>query len=467
MKNIKISLMALSLALVLFSCNIGKKKASDDCCSEKKSTTISETIVPEWSHDASIYEVNIRQFTPEGTFNAFAGHLPRLQELGVEILWLMPVHPIGVKGRKGTLGSYYSVKDYKAVSSEFGTMEEFKSLVSQAHLLGMKVILDWVANHTAWDHEWITKNPEWYSTDSLGKIIAPVADWSDVADLNYENREMRAAMIDAMKFWVAEADIDGFRCDVAGWVPDDFWAEATQTLNPIKPLFMLAEDEGNLNLLVKSFNMNYSWTFHHIMNRIAKGEAGVPQVKSYFERADTTYPAGSYAMQFTSSHDENSWNGSEYERLGLAVKTMAALSFTVPGMPMIYSGQEAALEKRLEFFEKDPINWDNLEMQEFYKKLIELKKNNKALWNGTAGGGIHFLSTSTENELLVFSRRKEGNEVIVLANLSPEPIENEVVCCKYSGPFLDWISGDSIDLDQTKKVELKGWEYKILVSGTE
>jgi len=466
MKNIQIVLMALAMTIVLVSCNTGKKKASDDCCSAKKSMIVSETVVPEWSHDASIYEVNIRQFTQEGTFGAFAGHLPRLKEMGVEILWLMPVHPIGVKGRKGTLGSYYSIKDYKAVNPEFGTMEEFKSLVSQAHLMGMKVILDWVANHTAWDHEWITKNPEWYSTDSIGTIIPPVADWSDVADLNYNNQEMRAAMIDAMKFWVEEADIDGFRCDVAGWVPDDFWVEATQTLNQVKPLFMLAEDEGNLNLLVKSFNMNYSWTFHHIMNRIAKAEAGLAEVKSYFERADTTYPLGSYAMQFTSSHDENSWNGSEYERLGPAVKTMAALSFAVPGMPMIYSGQEAGLEKRLEFFEKDPINWDNLEMQEFYKKLIELKKTNKALWNGTAGGGIHFLSTSVENELLVFSRQKEGNQVIFLANLSPETIENEVVCCKYSGRFLNWMKGDSINLDETKKVVLQGWEYKILVSGT-
>jgi glycosidase len=247
------------------------------------SENTSEAFLPEWSHDAVIYEVNVRQYTPEGTFDAFSKHLPRLQELGVKVLWFMPIHPISVKNRKGSLGSYYAVQDYKKVNPEFGTFDDFKKLVEQAHDMGFKVILDWVANHTGWDGTWISNHPEWYNRDSLGQIIPPVADWSDVADLNYNMSEMRAAMIDALKFWVAEANIDGYRCDVAGMVPVDFWEEARAELDKIKPVFMLAEDESESELLVNAFNANYGWELHHIMNMGAKGEAGVPEVKAYFE----------------------------------------------------------------------------------------------------------------------------------------------------------------------------------------
>jgi glycosidase len=464
MKKLTPIILSIIFLIGIIACNSGKKTKVDNCCSSKNSGIVSETVIPDWSYDATIYEVNIRQFTPEGTFEAFLKHLPRLSEMGVEILWIMPIHPIGVKGRKGTLGSYYAVKDYKAVNPEFGTLDDFKTLVEQAHQLGMKVIIDWVANHTSWDSNWIVEHPEWFTHDESNKIVAPVEDWSDVADLNYDVREMRDAMIDALTYWVNEANIDGYRCDVAGMVPVDFWEEAALKLNEIKPMFMLAEDEGNIELLKKAFILNYSWSFHHTMNKIAKGEAGTSELVGHFAKADTVYPIGSYAMQFTSSHDENSWNGSEYERLGEAVQVMAALAFTVPGMPMIYSGQEAALTKRLEFFEKDVIDWSNLEMQSFYSKLIKLKKENKALWNGTQGGGIHFLKTVSDNGLVVFSREKENNKIIVLANVSTVKVDNEVACCQYSGVFVDYSNGETINLDEEKKISLEPWSFKILIS---
>jgi glycosidase len=460
MKNI----VFLFVAILLFGCNSPKNKSQHQCSNRNMSDITSEAHFPEWSADASIYEVNVRQYTPEGTFAAFAEHLPRLQELGVKILWFMPIHPISEKNRKGTLGSYYAVQDYKKVNPEFGTFEDFKALVEKAHSMGFKVILDWVANHTGWDGPWIENNPEWFTKDSLGQIVSPVEDWSDVADLNYDVPEMRTAMIDALKFWVSEANIDGYRCDVAGMVPTNFWEDARAALDSIKPVFMLAEDESESELLVKAFNANYGWSFHHIMNQVAKGEAGVPEIEAYFEKADTTYAVGSFAMHFTSNHDENSWNGTEYERMGDAVKTMAVLSFTVPGMPLIYTGQEAGLNKRLAFFDKDQVDWSNLEMQAFYQKLVQLKKDNTALWNGSAGGYLHFLRIAEKNGVVAFTRQKDDNKIIVVMNLSAEPKENEVLCCSYSGEVVDYFSGEIINCDEKKKLALNPWGYKVLIA---
>jgi glycosidase len=259
-------------AIALYSCTGSVKQ---DTGTQQESTALENSeqgvFHPEWSKNATIYEVNVRQYTKEGTFKAFAEHLTRLRQMGVDILWFMPIHPISEKNRKGTLGSYYAVQDYKAVNPEFGTLEDFKSVVDQAHDMGFKVLIDWVANHTGWDNQWIKDHPEWYKKDSTGNMIAPF-DWTDVAQLDYGNQEMREAMIDALSYWVSEADIDGYRCDVAGMVPVDFWANAREQLNEIKPVFMLAEDESEIALLEEAFNMNYGWEFHHIMNGIAKGK---------------------------------------------------------------------------------------------------------------------------------------------------------------------------------------------------
>ena len=417
---------------------------------------------PAWSDDAVMYEVNVRQYTPEGTFNAFSEHLPRLKELGVEILWFMPIHPIGEKNRKGTLGSYYSIQDYKAINPEFGTFDDFRNLVNEAHDMGFKVLIDCVANHTAWDNVWIEDNKDWYTQDSLGNVVPPVADWSDVADLNYDSQEMRAAMIDAMDYWVAEADIDGYRCDYAGGVPTDFWEEARASLEEIKPVFMLAEDQDHLDLLNYAFDCNYGWTFHHYMNEIYSGEKSVNDIKSYFTQIDTTYPAGTYPLQFTTNHDENSWNGTAYERLGDAVKTFAVLSFTVPGMPLIYSGQEAGLNKRLEFFEKDQIDWDrDPSMTELYQKLIDLKQDNPALWNGEAGGTIEFFETSAPETLLAFQREKDDNMILVIMNLSGEKISGSADVS--DGNYMEYFTGEEMPLGDNMLVDIEPWNFLVLV----
>jgi len=448
----------LMLLLVLFfgACNKSPQKSA-----KTDQPQAEEPLA--WSNDAVMYEVNVRQYTPEGTFEAFAEHLPRLKELGVEILWFMPIHPIGEKNRKGSLGSYYSIQDYKAINPEFGTLEDFKELVDKAHSMGFKVLLDFVANHTAWDHNWIETHPEWYTQDSLGNIVPPVADWSDVADLNFDNPDLRAELMDALKYWLQEADIDGYRCDYAGGVPADFWETARTELDKIKPVFMLAEDQDNVDLLKNAFDCNYSWTMHHYMNEIYSEEKTVSDVKSYFEQVDTTYIEGTYPLQFTSNHDENSWSGTVYERLGDAVKTFAVLSFTVPGMPLVYSGQEVGLDKRLEFFEKDEINWENgAEMTAFYAALIDLKQENQALWNGSFGGWIDFPETSVPEKLLAFKREKGDNTVWVVMNLSDETLDGTVA---FGEEIIvsNYFSGKEVELKENAFFHLNPWEYLVLV----
>ncbi|MCD4697158.1 MAG: alpha-amylase, partial [Bacteroidales bacterium] len=344
--------LVVAILFIAGSCKQQAKKTEH--VSGKETSNIASA--PEWSKNANIYEVNIRQYTPEGTFKAFESHLPRLKNMGVNILWFMPIHPIGEKNRKGSLGSYYAVKDYKAVNPEFGTLKDFKSLVKTAHDMGFKVILDWVANHTSWDNQWIYDHPEWYSKDSLGQMIAPF-DWTDVADLNYDSKPLWDAMIDALKFWVTEADIDGYRCDVAGMVPTEFWERARKELDEIKPVFMLAEAE-QADHHKSAFDMSYAWELHHIFNEIAKGKKTGDDLENYFVKNDSVYPSSAFRMTFITNHDENSWNGTVMERMGKTGLTFAMLSYTLPGMPLIYSGQEVGLNKRLEFFEKDKINWD-------------------------------------------------------------------------------------------------------------
>jgi glycosidase len=455
MKKLKFLALFLAAIFLLSACQDGRQK--DQQSSEAQ--YISNAPVPEWSKDAVIYEVNIRQYTEEGTFNAFSSHLPRLKELGVDILWLMPVHPIGEKNRKGTLGSYYSIKDYKAINPEFGTFEDFKSLVDKVHEMDMHLVLDWVANHTAWDHPWISEHPEWYTTNDEGEIMAPEPDWSDVADLNYDNQELREAMTEALKFWVREADIDGYRCDVAGKVPVDFWETAREELEKIKPVWMLAEDEAETELLEYAFNANYGWEFHHIMNALAKGEKNALDVAQYFQKTDTLYPHGAYPMQFTSNHDENSWNGTVFDRLDDAVKTMAALTFTVEGMPLIYSGQEAGLSKSLAFFEKDRIEWKESEMTPFYQTLTALKANNPALWNGTASGEMKILKTNSPETLFAFSREKENNQIVAVFNFS-DSSESVFMVEGPEGTFTELFSGKEVTLP-AKGVLLQPWDFRI------
>lgn len=453
-KLTNLCILALAL-LTICSCQPGAKK-------ETPSGPEGQAHFPEWSKNAIMYEVNVRQYTPEGTFKAFETHLPRLKEMGVDILWLMPIHPISEKNRKGSLGSYYSVKDYKAVNPEFGTMDDFKALVGKAHEMGFKVMIDWVGNHTGWDNQWITDHKDWYTQDSLGNVIPPVADWSDVADLNYDNQQMRNAMLDALKFWVREADVDGYRCDFAGGVPVDFWEKARISLDSIKPVLMLGENQDQMDLLNKAFNLNYGWAFHHLMNGVAQGKKTALQMDSLLVREDSIYPENTYALQFTSNHDENSWQGTEYERMGEAAKTMAILSFTVPGMPLIYTGQEAGLNKRLAFFEKDSVDWMNLEMQQFYQRLIQLKKAQPALWNGAAGGQLTVVPNNAPKQVLAFIREKDNSQVLAVFNLSAQPVDVTLEMAK-KGSYQEYFSGKNIKLKKQATIALDKWGAKLFI----
>jgi glycosidase len=408
--------------------------------------------------NAVIYEANIRQYSPEGTFNAFAKDIPQLKKLGVKILWIMPIHPIGIEKRKEGLGSYYSVKDYKGVNPEFGNLEDFKALVKKAHENGMYVILDWVANHTAWDHAWVKEHPDYYATDKEGKMISPF-DWTDVVKLNYSNPETRKAMISDMSYWLKTANIDGFRCDVAMEVPVDFWDNAFAQLGTIKPIFKLMEAEQP-DLMKNAFDMSYGWDFHHIMNDVAQGKKSVKDIDTYVVEHPKKYAKDDFSMLFTSNHDENSWNGSEYERMGAAVEPFAALIYMLPGMPLIYNGQEYDFGKRLKFFTKDEITKTNGKMFAFYEKLGALKNTNPALTGGKEPATYTRLATSDDTKVLAFERAKSGKKVFYIANLSKETI---AVTLPLEGSYTDYMTGKKISYKKGVKINFSPWEYHILV----
>jgi glycosidase len=376
-----------------------------------------ESVHPDWTYDAVIYEMNIRQYTPEGTFAAAQAELPRLKELGVDVLWLMPIYPIGVKERKGTLGSYYAISDYCAVNPEFGNMDDFGNFLKAAHKDGFKVILDWVANHTSPDAKWIDECPaDWYERDSLGNTVVEY-DWTDIAALNYDNKDVWKAQDKAMRFWL-DKGVDGFRCDMACEVPVEFWRETIAGLRADYPgIYMLAEGEDP-GLHEDAFDASYAWVLHHLLNDIAQGKKGAEELAEYVAMDAEKNPSEAFRLMFTSNHDENSWAGTEFERMGNAAKAMAVLTFTLPnGQPLIYTGQEMGWNKRFEFFEKDPIPaWENNGYTDFYKWLVKLRHDNPALAAGEKGGAFEVIST--ENDMFVFSRTLPGNKVTVSVRLA-------------------------------------------------
>lgn len=379
-----------------------------------------------WSRNATLYEVNLRQYSREGTFNAFAKDLPRLKKMGVDIIWLMPIHPIGKEKRKGTLGSYYAVADYKGVNPEFGTLADLKRLVKQSHALGMKVILDWVPNHTAWDNPWVKQHPDFFKKNAAGQIYpvtygegATQEIWEDVVGLDYSNQALWPAMTDAMAYWLREADIDGFRADVASGVPQAYWQQAVAELNRIKPVFMLAEGDW-VEMHDRAFDATYSWDLADAMRKIAKGEGDAQLLRDWVVKPPRVFPVDAYRMRFTNNHDFNSWVGTDRELYGPAYQAMAVLTFTLPGMPLVYNGQESGIDKRLEFFEKDPIGWKKYELAPFYAGLAKLKHTNPALWNGQYGGDLAVRDAGNA-KVFAFTRTRGANVVEVAVNLSDAP----------------------------------------------
>ena len=396
------------------------------------SNTTAQIVHPNWAQNAVVYEINVRQYSESGKLSGVSDRLQFLKDLGVDVLWFMPLHPIGEENRKGTLGSYYSVKDYKAFNPEFGTELEFQLFVKKAHELGFKVIIDWVANHTAWDHAWIKQHPDWYERDAAGKIQTPF-DWTDVAKLNYASKPMRAAMTDAMKHWVSKYDIDGFRCDVAFLVPVDFWNENRKALEKIKPMYMLAEMEANNDInktpaayYASAFNASYAWTFMGASADLVAGKKSMNEFKSIMQKNYAELPASMHKMFFLTNHDENTWNATIQERYGENWKAIAALVYTLPqSLPLMYTGEEAGLERRLKFFEKDPVKvteWSDTSRYAFYRNLIQLHHTHPALKNNQAGSKFEEYNLIEENTGKVYAYKRSfgASEVIVIINLAEE-----------------------------------------------
>jgi len=446
-------LFILSL-VVLVSCQTKPKINSTTPKKTEKIAPISDKVL----ETATIYEVNIRQYSQQGTFNAFTKDIPKLKKLGVDILWIMPIYPISVKDRKGTLGSYYAIQNYTKVNPNFGTLADVKNLVNTAHKNGLYVIFDWVANHTGRDNVWLKEHPDFYVRDKKGNPVAPF-DWTDVAKLDYNNPAMRKAMIQAMEYWLKTVNIDGFRCDVAGEVPTAFWENAVAQLKKIKPIFMLAEAEKP-ELLHKAFDMQYGWQAYHIFNEIAQGKATVKAWDNYITKMDTVLQKGDIDMLFTSNHDENSWNGTVRERLGNAAQVMAALTFAAKGMPLIYDGQEYGLNHRLKFFEKDSIPHTMGPWFEFYTKLDGLKAKYKALNGGKKAADYTRLKTSNDTAILAFKRAKEGESIIFIANLTNKEQSFKL---NLSGDFKDALNKNAIVIGKDKAIDYKAWEFHFLV----
>ena len=376
---------------------------------------------PGWTYDTVVYEVNIRQFSPEGTFKGVEAQLPRLKELGVDILWLMPMYEIGEVERKGSLGSYYAISDYKKVNPEFGTMQDFEDLLAAAHEAGFKLILDWVANQTAPDHVWMSGKPaDFYERDSLGNAIWEY-DWTDTRSLNYENTAVWDAQDECMRFWL-EKGVDGFRCDAAAEMPVNFWKGILPGIRRDYPdIYLLAEAETPE--LAGLFDATYAWKLHHLMNDVAQGTKTAQAIRDYIAEDDAWIGTDGFRLMFTSNHDENSWAGSEFERMGDAAKVMEVLCFTLPkGQPLVYTGQEVGITRRLEFFEKDPItDWSPNQYTDFIKTLVALRHDHPCLDAGEKGAPAELIPDVPE-DVLAFRRSRRGDILEVYANLSAKTV---------------------------------------------
>ncbi len=371
----------------------------------------------DWVKEAVIYEIYLRSFSEDSKITTLESRLPELKALGVTCLWLMPINPVGAENRKGSLGSPYAVKDYLGVNLEFGTKDTFKKFVQEAHLQGFKVIIDWVANHTAWDNALVKAHPEWFMKDKDGKIVPPNEHWTDVAGLNYKSDELREYMKDALVHWVKEYDIDGFRCDVADMLPVDFWEYARKELDKTKRgLLMLAEGDRPENHLA-SFDLTYAWNVNDALVEIAEGKADVTRLREKLKNEYFTYPRGSLRLRFSENHDKPR----AAQILGPGHLAAAALIFTLEGVPLLYNGQEIGEVHQPSLFEKETIGWgknrkEQSNMRKFYSKLVTLRRKNAALMHGQRFP----VNSSDDKRMFAFARSYRGDAALVAINLSPK-----------------------------------------------
>ena len=429
------------------------------------SAASASSTAPSWAAKSVIYEVNVRDYSATGKFKAVTSDIPRLKKLGIDILWLMPINPIGELNRKGSMGSPYSVADYKGINTDLGNAADLHSLIDTAHAAGMHVVLDWVANHSSWDNPWLAAHKDWYTQDAQGNVVSPNPDWSDVADLNYNNQDMRAAMLDAMKYWVTTFNIDGYRCDAAWGVDTAFWNSAATALREIKPVWMVAETQDQADLLSNAFQADYGWHFKDMLYGFGAGTGQKTDFSMTMNSQAMAYPTGTYPMLFITNHDENSWTGSLSMQYGKGAKTLSVLTFTVPGMPLIYDGQEVDSDKQLAFFEKDLIDWNQGSTRSktavaFYTKLISLHHKNASLWAGNAGGTMtRYKNDATR--IVSFSRQKGANKVYIVLNISPLAAKANVQWGKDTKSYYRYSDGKLVKLPATQLVSLKPWGFEI------
>ena len=416
--------------------------------------------LPDWVKNEVIYEINVRQYSTAGTFAAVEADLARIHDLGVRVLWFMPIHPIGKQNRKGELGSYYAVQDYTGINPEFGDLADWKHLVSTAQAMGFRIVMDWVANHTAWDHPWTQTHPEYYARNGDGSFVPPFGfDWTDVIQINFNNRGVWQAQIDAMKFWINETGVDGFRCDYATGVPTAFWNEVGAQLRAVKPdVFLLAEAEVPQHQL-HAFNAAYSFGMMHVINDIAKGEKSAAAIDVELAKTATLFPAGSTLINYTTNHDENSWQGTVFERLGGGVQAFGVLTYLLDGIPLIYNGQEAGLDKRLEFFTRDPIEWRKHGLAVFYQTLNQLRRDNRALHTGSRFVRI---PTTANDAIFAVLREAQGRGVLAWVNLTGKAVSFDLAHPEIAGEWMDVFSGKSETLARGISLTLEPWEFRIL-----
>jgi len=402
-------------------------------------------------------------------------HLPRLKDLGVDILYFMPLQPIGIEARKGTLGSPYAIRDYRGINPEYGTAGELRALIDAAHGMGFRVIMDWVGNHTSPDSVLWNEHPEWFKRDENGKPLStPWWDWDDIIELDYRQRNLRDYMIDTMVYWVREFDLDGFRCDVAGTMPTEMWVEARRAMEAVKPVLMLAEWESR-DLHVDAFDLSYGWVWYNSMKMICAGMAEPGSLAEHYGQMEKSYPGGAWKALFLSNHDKNAWEGTEYEVFGEAVPAVLALSMVSEGVPFLFNGIEAGFDRRLPFFEKDHIEWQDDEIGNLIRKLTALRKSHPAMKNRPAGSG--FFQIKTDNAGQIFAGKREADTVLgsgnsagidgavmIFCNLSDQEADFEILselCCDV---WKDWLRGESeIELKKGELLKLGPWDFRIFV----
>jgi cyclomaltodextrinase len=451
MRTIKISLRLCVSAVMLVALTLAQAPPSRDFSKENARSS------QDWIRDAVIYQIFPRQYSATGDFNGITKDLDRLKSLGVDVLWLMPIHPIGEAKKKGTIGSPYAVKDFYAINPDYGTAADFKRLISESHRRGMKVIIDIVANHTAWDSV-MMKTPAFYTRNDKGEIIPPVPDWADVADLNYENPELRKYMIDMLKFWVRDFDLDGFRCDVAGFVPTDFWETARAEVDKIKADTLWLAEWESPDLHPKAFNLDYSWAMHAMLDKVLHGQMPAYELRKVWEDQASKFPKGTLKMRFSDNHDERRAIARFGEKGALAAQ---AFVFALDGVPLVYNGMEAGDTTESgapALFEKRPIFWQfgerRPEIVKFYPAMISLRKSSNALRRGE----LTWLKNSDEARVITFSRKAGNEEIIVAINMSSTPFFGSV---EAAGAFMEVTPNKANPSSALPSLSLDGHGFRI------